>query len=42
MRVETVLQAMYANNLNITQIIHEPRLPKCGLNASKPRKRRRV
>lgn len=42
MRVETVLQAMYANNLNITKIIHEPRLPKCGINASKPRKRRRV
>lgn len=42
MRIETVLQAMYANNLHVTEIIHEPRLPKCGLDASKPRKRRRV
>eukprot|EP00386_Alphamonas_edax_P013713 GDKI01042295.1.p1 GENE.GDKI01042295.1~~GDKI01042295.1.p1 ORF type:complete len:165 (+),score=29.77 GDKI01042295.1:88-582(+) len=39
-RVETCLQAFQAHSLNVTALIHEPKLPKGRLH--KPRKRRRV
>ncbi|PFH38673.1 putative ribosomal protein S11 [Besnoitia besnoiti] len=42
MRVNQLLQAFTAHGLGVTAIAHEPRLPKCGQNATKPRKRRRV
>ncbi|PHJ19355.1 ribosomal protein s11 [Cystoisospora suis] len=42
MRVNQVLQAFLAHGLGVSSITHEPRLPKCGQNATKPRKRRRV
>lgn len=42
MRVEQLLQAFAAHGLGVTSITHEPRLPKCGQNSTKPRKRRRV
>lgn len=42
MRVNQVLQAFVAHGLGVSSITHEPRLPKCGQNATKPRKRRRV
>nr|PVC54231.1 30S ribosomal protein S11 [Theileria orientalis] len=42
MRVETVLQALQSVGLQVGQLIHEPRLPKTGINSVRPRKRRRV
>ncbi|UVC49373.1 30S ribosomal protein S11 [Theileria orientalis] len=42
MRVETVLQALQSIGLQVGQLIHEPRLPKTGINSVRPRKRRRV
>lgn len=42
MRVDTVLQAFQAEGLQVGQLIHEPRLPKTGINSVRPRKRRRV
>ncbi|KAK1934715.1 putative ribosomal protein S11 [Babesia divergens] len=42
MRIETVLQAFQAEGLQIGQLIHEPRLPKTGINSVRPRRRRRV
>ncbi|KAK2197173.1 bifunctional Ribosomal protein S11/Ribosomal protein S11 superfamily [Babesia duncani] len=41
-RVETVLQAFQAIGLQVGQLIHEPRLPKTGINSVRPRRRRRV
>ncbi|AFZ80400.1 40S ribosomal protein S11, putative [Theileria equi strain WA] len=41
-RVETVLQALQAIGLQVGQLIHEPRLPKTGINSVRPRRRRRV
>ncbi|CDR95966.1 ribosomal protein S11, putative [Babesia bigemina] len=42
MRIETVLQAFQAEGLQVGQLIHEPRLPKTGINSVRPRRRRRV
>ncbi|EAN33424.1 Ribosomal protein S11 family protein [Theileria parva strain Muguga] len=41
-RVENVLQAFHAIGLQVSQLIHEPRLPKTGVNSVRPRRRRRV
>lgn len=41
-RVDQILKALQAHKVNITELTHEPRLPTCGLNARKARKRRRV
>ncbi|KAL8269270.1 hypothetical protein Esti_006802 [Eimeria stiedai] len=41
-RVEAVLKALHAHGIVVSRLTHEPRLPTCGLNARKPRKRRRV
>ncbi|XP_954536.1 30s ribosomal protein s11, putative [Theileria annulata] len=41
-RVENVLQAFHALGLQVSQLIHESRLPKTGVNSVRPRRRRRV
>lgn len=41
-RVSAVLKALSNHKIHVYSITHKPRLPTCGLNARKARKRRRV